>query len=133
MRISKLPNMETNKIIPKMVKKFPPKRRKIGRTRTIVEAPITFMESGCQGIAVPWNKACKKYTTTAKAAITAMALGDFVVALPLLPSGWVEEGVGSVVIDELLFLSVELEVGVEVLGDGAESEDLGEFCADAKG
>lgn len=54
-------------------------------------------------------------------------------ALPLAAGGWVEEGAGGVVADELFGVGIEGEVGVEVLGDGAEGEDLGEFGADAEG
>lgn len=60
-------------------------------------------------------------------------LRELVVVLPFLPCGGIEEGVGGVVSDELLFRGIELEVGIEILRDGAEGEDLGELGADTEG
>ena len=48
-------------------------------------------------------------------------------------SGAGEEGIGLVIAGEFSGLGIELEVGVEKLGDHAEIEDLGERSADAEG
>jgi len=61
-------------------------------------------------------------------------LGQFVMSGPFFSgSGAGEEGIGSVVAGEFPGLGIELEVGVEELGDHAEIEDLGERSADAEG
>lgn len=63
----------------------------------------------------------------------AWLLGELVVTLPFFPCGRIEEGVGGVVSDEFLRLGIEGEVGVEILRDRSEGEDLGQFRADGEG
>ena len=59
-------------------------------------------------------------------------LRKLVVVLPFLPCGGIEEGVGGVISDELFLHGIELEVGIEILRDGAEGEDLRELRANTE-
>ncbi len=61
-------------------------------------------------------------------------LGEFIMSGPLFSgSGAGEEGIGLVIAGEFSGLGIELEVGVEKLGDHAEIEDLGERSTNAEG